>query len=279
MSTLLDVGLGTAYERFAIYRLMEKWFGSRNIRTACEGPLDGMAGIPGLHLLGLARHGVKVTVFARSEEVAECVRAVYRLVAADQNLETRVLADQEIPHGKYDLLVSYNALPVASDWERHLEQLANVKAGLLMVALTNPASYGVQLRKVQRWARREAQRELFDHVATHEDVIEPALKRVGTILDHAYLDCPWWPDFLLPARQNLAGALLKKAKRLSNRNERSEEVQRFVFGPASYPFFEDQPGHAELRRTLRFHPVFDEKPAAVARLFGHLHAYLVQNHP
>ena len=57
-----DWGLGTAYERVAVYALLDEWLAPRALRTLFEGPIDGMAGIPGIHGIGLARKGVAVEV-------------------------------------------------------------------------------------------------------------------------------------------------------------------------------------------------------------------------
>ena len=78
MDASVDVGLGTAYERVAVYRLLDRWLRGRGIATAFEGPLDNMAGIPGLHLIGLARRGARVTVALGEPRWLDNVRAIYR---------------------------------------------------------------------------------------------------------------------------------------------------------------------------------------------------------
>src|SRR5271155_5019558 len=110
-----DLGLGTAYERVAIYKLFERWSKDLSIHSACEGPLDGMAGIPGLHLLGLAKKGVSVTVYLPQDEALARVRTLYRRLGVDSRLTTRVLGAEAIPTDAVDAVVSYNALPYVSD--------------------------------------------------------------------------------------------------------------------------------------------------------------------
>src|SRR4051794_33625311 len=99
-----DVGLGTAYERVAIYDLFDRWSSGLRIESACEGPLDGMAGMPGLHLLGLAHRGIPVTVCLPEEEALARVRAVYRKQGVERLLSTYRLAPEAIPSGSFDLL-------------------------------------------------------------------------------------------------------------------------------------------------------------------------------
>src|SRR5580704_14215339 len=73
-----DLGLGTAYERVAIYKLFDRWSEGRRIESAAEGPLDGMAGIPGLHLMGFAHRGIHATVCLPDDDAIARVRAIYR---------------------------------------------------------------------------------------------------------------------------------------------------------------------------------------------------------
>ena len=56
-----DRGLGSAYERYCFYQLVDAWRTRYEIETALEGLIDGMAGVSGVHCVGLARRGVKVT--------------------------------------------------------------------------------------------------------------------------------------------------------------------------------------------------------------------------
>src|ERR1017187_5133425 len=105
-----DVGLGTAYERLAVYALLDRWFADAGLRSALEGPVDGMAGMPGLHLIGLARQGTNVTVPLPDTRALEIVRRTYRWLGIEERLTTLCTADPlEIP-GQFDLVLTYNAL-------------------------------------------------------------------------------------------------------------------------------------------------------------------------
>jgi hypothetical protein len=273
-----DLGLGTAYERVAIYELFERWRERLSVASACEGPLDGMAGIPGLHLLGYAHRGIDVTVCLTDHEALARVRALYQNQGVLSQLSTRHLAAEDVPSGNFDVLVSYNALPYVSDWRGYLGRLFEANARWFFIVVSNPVSYGTYLRRAQRALRRETVTELFDCECTRRAVIEPELANHGAIVSHAYLDCPWWPDFVLPARKNLAGDLLGRVRGLGRRPS-STEVNGsppFVFDQEHYPYFDGQVGHAGNLRSIRMHPVFDRAPLPIARFFGHLHGYLVE---
>src|ERR1700722_1281786 len=92
-----DLGLGTAYERVAIYKLFDRWSEGHRIETAAEGPLDGMAGIPGLHLMGFAHRGIHSTVCLPTDDALARVRAIYRRQGAEDHLSTYRIAAEAIP--------------------------------------------------------------------------------------------------------------------------------------------------------------------------------------
>jgi hypothetical protein len=279
MDASVDVGLGTAYERLAVYRLLDRWFARRPIATAFEGPLDNMAGIPGIHLVGLARLDTLVTVGLGEQRWLDTVRSVYRTLGVEKHLETRLVQPfDELPSRFYDLALTYNALPIVDDWRRLLEHVASTSKRWLVVALTNPSSYGVWVRKALRIVEVRPSRELFDHTSTRPAVIEAELMRLGAIVEHAYFDCPWWPDLFVDAGESLLGATLKRlpvagALLKSSGGATRIAPNRYVYGPTDFPLLDGGP---ELSRALAKHPVFDGRSQPIARAFGHLHAYLVE---
>ncbi|HJZ88240.1 MAG TPA: hypothetical protein VKN99_23860 [Polyangia bacterium] len=278
-----DVGLGTAYERVAVYRLLDRWTLRRQVATAFEGPVDGMAGIPGLHLLGLARRGTRVTVALPDPAALDLVRDVYRLHGAAERLRTlRADPDAELPAQRFDLVLTYNATPLVADWQAYLSRLAPLAARWLVVSVTNPASYGVAIRKLQRLLEPKAPAELFDHESIRPAALEPLLARFGRTVEHEYLDCPWWPDLFVPTGQTLLGATLERLPGLSRlaarlrRAPADDHGARFLYGRDRFPLFPDAPEWDELGRALERHPVFDQRGTMLGRLFGHHHAYLIE---
>lgn len=277
--TLLDVGLGTAYERLAIYRLLDRWASGSDVRTAREGPVDGMAGIPGLHLVGLARRGVRVRVESREARVLETVRAVYARLGAQAQLEASLAAsDAPSEAGPVDLALSYNAVQAVGDWRSHLAQVAR-GARYLALFLSNPLSYGVQLRRAQRALAGDRSVLLFDHPATRRRAIQEFLGGLGRIVHREYVDCPWWPDFLMPFSRSFQEDLMARlppfAARLLAR-ERGAEAAPLRHGPDRFPYFSGEPGFDELSARLARHPAFDGRGPALGLVFGHLQAFLVE---
>src|SRR5580693_1597655 len=89
-----DRGLGTAYERWCFYQLMTRWAEDYGVESALEGPVDGMAGVRGVHCAGLARSGVRVVAALPSEPSAEIARGVYARAAPRAQVDVRVTSDE-----------------------------------------------------------------------------------------------------------------------------------------------------------------------------------------
>src|ERR1700689_4264273 len=124
-----DRGLGTAYERWCFYQLVEEWARRFDVATALEGPVDGMAGVSGVHLVGLARRGLHVTTASLREDKAHLSRAVYARAGAAEHVEVRVVGDTarvaaELPPA--DLVIVYHALPLVDDWRGYLRAMASL---------------------------------------------------------------------------------------------------------------------------------------------------------
>jgi hypothetical protein len=255
-----DVGLGTAYERWAVYELLKDWLGPLEVSTAIEGPLDGMAGIPGLHLIPAAVGGASVTVVVPDQEAAGVVRGVYRTVGVEDRLEVRV--STEWPEGCWDVVLTYNALPSVPDWKGYLAEAARRARRRLLVSVTHPASYGVLLRKMLRLAQPGLRPiELFDHPSTKPGVLEPELMRYGRIVGDAYVDCPWWPDLFVETGETLLTGTLGRLPfgRRFRRGPATAAPPRdgeepFLYGPGRYPFFGGAGWADELAPALRRHP-------------------------
>jgi hypothetical protein len=287
--TRQDVGLGTAYERTVTYRLIRKWLGSRGIRSAMEGPVDGFAGMPGLHLIPLARQGIRVTVVHPHPAALLQVRRIYERCGLTDQLET-VLGDAPGGQHTFDAVLSFNALPLLADWRAYVRMLLASCRRYALFVTTNPDSYGVGLRRLLRSLERNPpDPELFEHEATRPDVLHKELTRAGPILESTFLDCPWWPDLFVPAGQTLLGEtlgrLVGRARSVSGHTGARlvsaaaryahETSSRFIHDENNFPFCGDGAPRT-LIAALRRHPVFDRSHHRFGRLFGHHQAYLVE---
>jgi len=266
-----DVGLGTAYERWAIYKRLEKLCDALNIKRALEGPWDGMAGIPGVHLLVQAHHGLDVLAVHQNKEGTEQIQKIYAAHGLSQRLEC-ALADTPPEDCGVDLVLSFNALPLVEDWRSYIEALFATGATYLFLAVTNPKSYGVFLRRALRIMERSSEGiELFDHDSTHYQTLKEELEARGRILHHEYLDCPWWPDLFVPTGEQLWSGTLKRFGYGGESTGRAP----FTYGLEDFPY-RGRPDTQELVRAMGKHPSFDGAPGVLPRFFGHHQLFVVE---
>ncbi len=239
-----DTGLGSAYERIVIYRQIERWIKKYPIRTAMEGAFDGMAGIPGLHLIPAALTGTDVTVVCANETIAETVHGVYRDLGIEKRL--RLIISTEWPSGETaELVMIFNALAFVPDWRGFLRQTVSRAEKYLLVSTTNPFCYGAMLCRMLRTAGlKRSEFELFDHPSTRKAALDKEIADLGKTLDRAYVDAPWWPDlFVKPGDSLLSGTL----KSLPNRSavgpapKPSARSLRYLYGVGKYPYFSRTP--------------------------------------
>jgi hypothetical protein len=258
-----DVGLGTAYERWAVYGLLSRWISTREVATALEGPVDGMAGIPGIHLLPLARHGARVTVLVPDAEGAAVVEEIYRTVGVQDRLDVRVSTGW--PDGTFDFVLSYNGLPCVPDWRAYLAQAAARARRLLVVSVSHPASWGVLARKALRLLQPgERLPELFDHTSTKPENLEPELRKYGRIVEDSFVDCPWWPDLFVETGETLLTGTLSRLpfgarfrRGPAGAASPGDRTKPFLYGPDRFPFFGGAGWSEELAPALRRHPNLD----------------------
>jgi hypothetical protein len=274
-----DVGLGTAFERLAVYRRVRTWANQKNIRTALEGPVDGMAGMPGLNLLPLARSGTDITVVLPDHDAIERVREVYARGRLSNRL-TAIVADSPPDGATYDLVLTYNPFALVDDWRTYLGDILARSRKWAIVSVSHPTSYGVYISRGLKALRREQASQLYEHEAAAPATLEPELERHGKIADMAYMDCPWWPDLFVTAGQSLAQEVVsavplvgaKLAARLAPSSQPGPGP--FDYPPDAYPFsIDDEP--RELVEAMKRHPYFDDRSRRIASVFAHLRAYLL----
>ena len=277
-----DVGLGTAFERLAVYRRVRRWADGLNLRTALEGPVDGMAGMPGLNLLPLARTGTEVTVILPDAAAIDRVRTVYETGGLGHKLKT-IVGDAPPAGTTYDLVLTYNALAIVDDWRAHLQRVLSWTHRWAIVSVSHPRSYGVYLSKGLKKLQGDDRPQLYEHEAAQEQHLEPELRRTMRVVDMAFVDCPWWPDLFVDAGGTLLQGVVSAvpvvghalAAKLARGGDTGRAPGPFDYPPDGYPFsHEDEP--AELARAMARHPFFDDRSPRVAGVFAHHRAYLLE---
>jgi hypothetical protein len=276
-----DRGLGTAYERYCFYQLLESWAADLEIESLLEGPIDGMAGVAGVHGVGLAKKGIKVTSAVPTEEHARIARGIYETCGASADVVVAGEGDVEsLPRA--DMVICYHALSFVSDWRSYLERVAARAKKALVVTVCNPDNWGVAIIRSIARARGVTGMEAPESWRT--DVLGPELWKLGRVKDHAYFDCPWWPDLQVSPGQSLTDRLKKMASgkgfKFTDTPEDSTMANKFVYGVDRWPYFGGPGWVDELLPALLRHPCFEgAKNARVRSRTAHLHGFVVDLRP
>lgn len=273
-----DRGLGTAYERWCFYQLMQDWAARYGVETALEGPVDGMAGVRGVHCAGLAREGVHVVSAVTTQRAAEIARGVYARAAPRAAVDVRVVADIAGVDGlpASDLVLVYHALPFVDDWQAYLRRLAARAKKVLVVATCNPRNWGfLAVRLVGRVQAPEVWRT---------ETLAPVLWELGRVRDHIYFDAPWWPDLPVAPGQSVSHRLkqmftTRGGARFAPPESGAVLAARYVYGPERWPYFGGNGWLEELQPALLRHPTFEGSRSKLVERLAHLHAFVVDVGP
>jgi hypothetical protein len=278
-----DRGLGSAYERFCFYQRMDAWAAEYGVESVLEGPVDGMAGVRGVHAVGLARRGVRVLSAVTSEAAAQVARGVY--AKAGGEADVRVVADEaragDLPPS--DLVLAYHALPLVADWRGYLRALAKLARKALVVTVCNPDNWGVTA--IRLVGRLRGRRDLDVPESWKTEAIAPELWSLGRVRDHFYFDAPWWPDLQVSPGQSLldrAKQLVRQRRsdvRFTAEEEGAKLAERFVYGPDKWPYFGGPGWVDELLPALLRHPGFDGSAVRWKARVAHLHGFIVDMRP
>ena len=278
-----DRGLGTAYERYCFYQLLEQWAARFEVESFLEGPVDGMAGVAGVHGVGLARRGVPVVSAVPTEQHAQVARAVY---ATGGSLAEVLVAGEDAESvarlPRSDMVVCYHALSFVPDWRAYLQAVAALARKVLVVTVCNPDNWGVSVVRAMARLRGVAGMEAPESWRT--EVLAPELWRLGRVREHTYFDCPWWPDLQVSAGQSLTDRLRRmtsaKKFQFTDTPEESQLAERFVYGDGRWPYFGGDGWVDELLPALLKHPAFEgARSKIVRRRSAHLHAFVVDMRP
>jgi hypothetical protein len=281
-----DRGLGTAYERWCFYQRVEAWAKEYGVASALEGPVDGMAGIGGVHFVGLARRGVQVTSASTTPERASLARQVYASAGAADHVDVRLVtnlaraADELSPA---DMVLAYHALPLVDDWRAYLRTVAKLARKLLVVTVCNPDNWGVAA--IRAAGRLRGRRDLEAPETWKTEVLAPELWSLGHVRDHVYFDAPWWPDLQVAPGQSLLDRtrqLLSRRRgdvRFTALEQGAKLAEKFVYGPERWPYFGGPGWVDELLPALLRHPGFDGTPGKLGARVAHLHGFVVDVRP
>jgi hypothetical protein len=260
----IDLGLGTTYERFAIYRWLERLIDRHPIRDVLEGPGDGVAGISGINSVPLARRGAKVTVALRDRREIALARRVWE--AQDCLAQGSFVCANGLPlpftSRRFDLVWNFNRLPFFNP-QAMIAEMARISRRYVLLMAPSRHNYGFLARRVHH--RLTGRPWHYGDI----DVMEPG-KVIDLLaqfelqaLEAVLLDAPWWPDiidlseFVTDLLPFLSGRL--KGKRPSS----------YRWEPDNLPYFDARVYPEVHRRIDRLSFIEGSRAHWIKRFFAH----------
>lgn len=274
-----DYGLGTAYERYCFYQWLDRIADAYGVESFLEGPIDGMAGVPGTHGVGLAKRGIKVTAAFDSEAQAAATRAIYE--GENAKVDTRVVSETDLSSlPQSDMVVCYHALSFVGDWNAYLRAVAKLAKKVLVVTVCNPDTWGITV--IRAAGRLRGQKGLEPPPEWQTKTLAPVLWELGLVKEHEYFDCPWWPDLQVSPGQSLSDRIRSffgKKEPMEFTAKGGELAKKHVYGAGRWAYFGGPGWHEELLPALLMHPGFDGGPQRLRALTAHLHGFVVDVRP
>jgi hypothetical protein len=240
-----DRGLGTTFERFAVYKWLEEVETRHSFHTVLEGPGDGVAGIPGIHSLPLARRGHSVTVALHSPAEIAVARKAWACQAESSLADFVCIQGLALPFPSrsFDLVWNFNRLPYLNP-SALVAEMARVSSQYVALVVPNRRNYGFPARRLYH------RRTRLPWPYGNTEVMDPGTVRrllgeVGLlIVEVRWVDVPWWPDVLDPGAW-LTAMVPGTERLLANRGR-----DGYCWTPDSLPYF-DSDTYSELHRKMR----------------------------
>lgn len=214
-----DRGLGTTYERFAIYRWLETLPRRLpDIQTVLEGPGDGVAGIPGIHGLVLARRNCQVIVALEEEAGVAVAQRTWEAQGLSQNATFLYTKGLPLPLSDQcaDLVWNFNRLPFKTP-KTLLEEMCRLSRRYVALIVPNRMNYGFPARRLYHWRTGEPW-EYGNTEVMSPKFVRKLLSEIGmNLIEMRWIDVAWWPDIIDPVAWLNAmvpgtGRLLSKSK-------------------------------------------------------------------
>jgi hypothetical protein len=267
-----DTGLGTAFERWSLNRLLiglhERW----GFESLVEGPDDGMTGIAGINSLALGMRGISTTLLLPGKYRAEFAQTVWEHYAPSAEVDIlaeRVSARFPFEDESFDLAWNFNVMTRHLDASGLLSELKRVSRKFVLIFVPNRHNYGFGLHRYHHRISDQA----WDHgkieLMEHEPWQEMFQKQDLRVVETGYVDCPWWPDIVDPAQMLVD--FYPFLKRFTGRLK-SESRGNWTF--EQLPYY-DQQKHPKFHSRMARLAFFENSSSQhIKKMFAH-HLYIL----
>ena len=269
----LGEGFGSAYERYALNRFLERLIDERGIRTVAEWPANGVLGVPGLKSVVARARGCDVTLLHPSAAFLFDVDAIWRAAGLEPPKHLVTEPDDLLrpPARAYDLVWSFCALEHTRDPVATARAMLRASRGCVLVFVQNRAAPGVHLHRLQHLLDGKP----WDHGRVADmgaGAVSEIFERAGgRVVRVGGADLPPWPDInvRLPRPKSLE-ADLTPADRLYGPGDPVMTAKA-----AAKAFGSEQPERPLMRALMAWHDGLERRlPQQLLRWISH-HPYVI----
>ena len=190
----LNEGKGTAYERFALNKFLEKLVKRFPIKTVLELPADGIMGLPGLKSFILASQGCEVTLANPSDKALAEMKMLWDSLGRQAQFVQAGFEKTDFADQSFDLVWNFCVFERFKKPELVVAEMCRLAKKYVLIEIQNVFNVGTFLHKSWHSFKREA----WDHgeiAKMNWKTPAAMLKQNGfKIKEVGGTDLPPWPD-------------------------------------------------------------------------------------
>lgn len=191
---LLDEGYGTAYERYALNRFLQKLIKRFKIKSVLEIPANGVMGVPGIKSLIFAKNGCDVTLVNPSAKTMADIRRVWSALDLKAEFVVADYYSTQLPSKSYDMVWNFCVFEHLKDHFKLIQEMTRLTKKYVLVETQNIFNIGTPIHSLYHTLMRQpwdhGMRNKMNYQAVREDIIKNKL----SIVEIDATDMPPWPD-------------------------------------------------------------------------------------
>lgn len=241
--TNIDEGLGSSYERVVLNNKMLELCQKYSVKKALESPSFGFTGISGINSFALAKSGINIDMTDHDDSRIELIKDFWKQYNQTCNISfVEDYAKLPYDDNQFDLSWNFSAMWFTKDLSSSLAELCRVSEKAVMICVPNRSGLGYLSQKLM--GKAELAKYLNESNIMPKAIINEMKNLNWKLIEHNYIDCPWWPDIGMPKAKFLKifglGWLIKekKSKTISIMNYYNEKEPDFTQKMMKHYWFE-----------------------------------------
>ena len=190
----LEEGWGTAYERYALNRFLDKLIKRLDIKSVLELPANGVMGVPGIKSLIFALHGCEVTLVHPDDAFLKEVKRLWDALELKAKFVKASYYKTPLPSSRWDLVWNFCVYEHFKNGREVIKEMSRLSKRYVLVETQNIFNIGLLFHRIYHLLARE----VWDHGEirrmSYKRVIEDMEMSGLKVIEVGGTDMPPWPD-------------------------------------------------------------------------------------